>query len=62
MRSGNCGPADRYTLLNEEGDYGIIPYFRGIPTDLNFTVALALIAVVAIQVVGFKAQGPGYIC
>ena len=49
------------TLLNEKGDYGIIPYFRGIPTDLNFTLALALIAVVAIQVIGFKAQGPAYL-
>jgi F-type H+-transporting ATPase subunit a len=45
----------------EEGGYGIIPFFRGIPTDLNFTVSLALIAVVAIQVVGFKAQGPAYL-
>ncbi len=49
------------TLLPGKGDYGIIPFFRGIPTDLNFTVALALIAVVAIQVIGFKAQGPAYL-
>jgi F-type H+-transporting ATPase subunit a len=38
-----------------------VPFFRGISVDLNFTIALALISVVMIQVVGFQAQGFGYI-
>lgn len=41
--------------------YGLIPYIRVTSTDLNFTVALALIAVVMVQVIGFRAQGIGYL-
>jgi F-type H+-transporting ATPase subunit a len=41
--------------------YGLIPYVRVTSTDLNFTVALALIAVVMVQVIGFRAQGLGYL-
>jgi F-type H+-transporting ATPase subunit a len=44
----------------EEG-YKIVPFVRPASTDLNFTAALALIAVVMIQYVGFKAQGFKYI-
>jgi F-type H+-transporting ATPase subunit a len=33
---------------------------RVVSTDLNFTVALAIIAVIAVQVVGVRAQGMGY--
>lgn len=43
------------------GLYGLIPYIRVASTDLNFTVALALIAVVMVQVIGFRAQGLGYL-
>jgi F-type H+-transporting ATPase subunit a len=42
-------------------EYILAPFFRGISVDLNFTVSLALIAVVMIQVVGFRAQGLGYL-
>lgn len=46
----------------EEADlYGLIPYIRVTSTDLNFTVALALIAVVMVQVIGFRAQGFSYL-
>lgn len=45
----------------EEGGYILAPFFRGISVDLNFTAALALISVVMIQVVGFRAQGLGYL-
>ncbi|HMB21520.1 MAG TPA: F0F1 ATP synthase subunit A [Anaerolineales bacterium] len=45
----------------EHGGYILVPYFRGISVDLNFTAALALIAVVMIQVIGFRAQGFGYL-
>lgn len=44
-----------------ENGYILAPFFRGISVDLNFTAALALIAVVMIQVIGFRAQGFGYI-
>jgi len=45
----------------EEGGYILAPFFRGISVDLNFTASLALIAVVMIQVIGFRAQGFGYL-
>jgi len=48
-------------LTPEEGHYVLYPLFRGISVDLNFTFALALISVVFIQVVGFRAQGLGYL-
>ena len=49
-----------YLLTPEEGEYVLVPFFRGISVDLNFTFALALIAVVAIQVMGIRAQGAAY--
>ena len=42
-------------------EYILAPFFRGISVDLNFTFSLALISVVMIQVVGFRAQGFGYL-
>lgn len=42
-------------------DYVLAPFFRGISVDLNFTAALAIISVVMIQVIGFRAQGLGYL-
>jgi len=42
-------------------EYVLAPFFRGISVDLNFTFALAVISVVMIQVVGFRAQGFGYL-
>jgi F-type H+-transporting ATPase subunit a len=45
----------------EEGGYILAPFFRGISVDLNFTASLALISVVMIQVIGFRAQGVGYL-
>jgi len=38
----------------------IVPWFRGSATDLNFTIALAVITVVMTQVYGVWALGPGY--
>ena len=43
-----------------EGGYTLVPFVRVVSTDLNFTVALAIIAVIAVQVVGIRAQGMGY--
>jgi F-type H+-transporting ATPase subunit a len=53
--------AGNWNLLTpEEGQYVLVPFFRGISVDLNFTFALALIAVVMIQVIGVRAQGGAY--
>lgn len=38
----------------------VIPFVRAVATDLNFTVALALVSVVMIQVIGVKALGWRY--
>jgi len=38
----------------------IVPFFRGSATDLNFTLALAVVTVVMVQVFGVMAIGPGY--
>jgi F-type H+-transporting ATPase subunit a len=40
--------------------YVVVPFVRVVSTDLNFTVALALIAVVMVQITGIRAQGLGY--
>jgi len=47
-------------LVQAEGESTVIPWFRGMSTDLNFTAALALISVVATQVVGVSVQGVRY--
>lgn len=47
--------------IAEEGGYILVPFFRGISVDLNFTFSLALIAVVAVQAIGFRALGAGYL-
>jgi F-type H+-transporting ATPase subunit a len=39
------------------GHYEVIPWVRVASTDLNFTGALALIAVIATQVIGVRARG-----
>ena len=58
-----------YTVLSErdagaeaghEGGYNLIPYIRVASTDLNFTVALALISVLMTQVMGVWALGASY--
>jgi len=38
----------------------LVPFFRGISVDLNFTLAIALISVFMTQVIGIRAQGIGY--
>lgn len=43
-----------------EGGYNVIPFLRGISTDLNFTLSLALISVLMTQVIGVQALGLGY--
>lgn len=40
--------------------FSVVPFFRTLSTDLNFTLALALISVIMTQVIGVQAQGIGY--
>lgn len=49
------------TITPQEGEYAVVSWFRGMSTDLNFTASLALLAVIATQVVGFQTQGWRYI-
>jgi len=56
-------PLGLATLVNPAvttNGYQLIPFVRVVSTDLNFTVALAIIAVIAVQVVGIRAQGLNY--
>ena len=55
------------TIWDEGGEakgtgesYAVIPFMRPVSTDLNFTFALAVVAVVMIQVIGFRSQGVSY--
>jgi F-type H+-transporting ATPase subunit a len=50
-----------YLFTAEEGEYILAPFFRGVSVDLNFTFTIALLAVIAVQVVGFRAHGWGYL-
>jgi F-type H+-transporting ATPase subunit a len=62
-------PADRTlatTTENEvqeacEEDCVLVPFFRGTATDLNFTVVLALVTMIMVQVFGFWSLGFKYI-
>jgi F-type H+-transporting ATPase subunit a len=39
----------------------VLPFVRAPSTDLNMTASLALIAVIMVQVLGFRALGPSYL-
>ena len=46
----------------DDADYTIVPYLRPGATDLNYTLAFAIIAMVAVQYYGFKYLGArGYL-
>ena len=45
---------------SSEAGYILVPFLRAPSTDLNFTVALALVAVVLCQYFGVSALGAGY--
>ena len=51
-----------YTLVRPQIEHGytLVPYVRVASTDLNFTVALALISVLMTQVMGVRALGGTY--
>lgn len=48
------------TPATGEEAYLLTPFFRSASTDLNFTLALALISVLMTQVIGIRAQGFRY--
>jgi F-type H+-transporting ATPase subunit a len=50
------------TVKGETGGEGftLVPFVRTLSTDLNFTVALALVSVIMTQVIGIRAQGMKY--
>jgi F-type H+-transporting ATPase subunit a len=45
----------------ESADWTIVPFFRPASTDLNMTLAFALIAMFMVQFFGFKYLGGGYL-
>lgn len=49
-----------FSLLPASGESILVGFFRGISVDLNFTIALALVSVIMIQIIGVRAQGAGY--
>jgi F-type H+-transporting ATPase subunit a len=49
------------TLTPAKGEYVLLPFVRTLSTDLNFTVALALISIVMTQVIGLRTLGGKYL-
>ncbi|NDJ36640.1 MAG: F0F1 ATP synthase subunit A [Chloroflexi bacterium] len=45
----------------DELRYVITPFVRTLTTDLNYTFSLAIIAMVAVQIYGFRELGPAYL-
>jgi F-type H+-transporting ATPase subunit a len=43
-----------------EQGYRLLSFFRGSSTDLNFTLAIAIVTVVIVQIYGISARGIGY--
>ncbi len=43
-----------------EDGYGLVPFTRTLPTDINFTMALAIFSIFSVQVVGIKSLGINY--
>jgi F-type H+-transporting ATPase subunit a len=59
---GDVNPDDpRRGLDPELADWAVVAFFRAPATDLNFTLALALVTMVWVQVIGFRYLGIGYL-
>ncbi len=50
-----------YTIIRQEGHYTLVPWLRTATTDLNLPLALALITMIYVQIIGFRALGKGYL-
>jgi F-type H+-transporting ATPase subunit a len=57
---GTLVEADTQSGQLPEGGFSLVPYVRVVSTDLNFTVALALISVFMTQVFGARSSGINY--
>ncbi len=58
---GNLGDTQVVTVSGEKDcAEAVVPFVRVVSTDLNFTLALALVSVFATQVIGVRALGLGY--
>lgn len=57
---GNSGPLG-LEADPERADWTIVPFLRAPATDLNFTLALALVSMFMVQYYGFKYLGAGYL-
>ncbi|HHJ06404.1 MAG TPA: F0F1 ATP synthase subunit A [Anaerolineae bacterium] len=51
---------DENNEMPEDAQWAIVPYVRAAATDLNFTLAIAIISVVMTQYYGMRAQGWKY--
>jgi len=59
---GDINPAHPRTGQSpENADWAVVAFFRAPATDLNFTLALALVTMVWVQVIGFRYLGLGYL-
>jgi F-type H+-transporting ATPase subunit a len=59
---GDVDPGDpRSGTDPENADWTIVPFLRAAATDLNFTLALALVAMITVQYFGFKYLGAKYL-
>jgi F-type H+-transporting ATPase subunit a len=54
-------PTDAEGNKPDDADWTIVPFVRAAATDLNFTIALALVSVLFTQYFGFRALGPRYL-
>jgi F-type H+-transporting ATPase subunit a len=44
----------------EKTTYGLYPFLRAAATDLNFTLAIAIVSMISVQIYGFSNLGIGY--
>jgi len=45
----------------ENADWAVVAFLRAPATDLNFTVAMALVTMIFVQIIGFRFLGVGYL-
>ncbi len=57
---GNVATIVKGEVPHGEESFVVVPFVRVVSTDLNFTVALALLSVIFTQIIGIKALGGHY--
>lgn len=61
-KPGNFDSSDpRKGLDPETADWAVVAFLRAPATDLNFTLALALVTMIYVQIIGFRYLGIGYL-